>query len=57
MENPTHRFRETNLESQIKSKSVMSWSSRRKKEGIFVIFVLPEGLFLNICVISKCIVY
>ena len=57
MENPTHRFRETNLESQIKSKSVMSWSSRRKKEGIFLIFVLPEGFFLNMCVISKCTVY
>ena len=50
MENPTHRFRETNLvfqliqESQIKSKSVMSWSSRKKKEGIFctVYFVRRE---------------
>ena len=28
-----------------------------KKRAFFVIFVLPEGLFLNICVISKCIVY
>ena len=40
MENPTHSFRETNLvlqlmqESQIKSKTVMSWSSQKKKEGI-----------------------
>ena len=39
MENPTHSFRNTNLvfqliqESQIKSKTVMSWSSRKK--GIF----------------------
>ena len=50
MENPTHSFRETNLvlqliqESQIKSKTVMSWSSRKKKEGIFctVHFVWTE---------------
>ena len=40
-ENPTHSFREKNLvfqliqESQIKSKTVMSWSSRKKKEDIF----------------------
>ena len=53
MENPTHAFRETNLvlqlilESQIKSKTVMSWGSRNKK----------EFLFFNICVLSQCIVY
>ena len=41
MENPTHSFRETNLvfqliwEMQIKSKTMMSWSSRKKEEGIF----------------------
>ena len=43
MEIPTHSFRETNLEtnlqiikeSQIKNKTVMIWSPRRKKEGIF----------------------
>ena len=41
MVNPTHCFREKNLlleliqELQIKSKTVMSWSSRKKKEGIF----------------------
>ena len=41
MENPTHSFRETNLvlqliqESQIKSKTMLSWSSRKKKEGVF----------------------
>ena len=39
MENPTHKFRGTNFvlqlieESQIKSKPVMSCSSRKKKEG------------------------
>ena len=41
MGNPTHSFREMNLvlqliyESQIKSKTVMSWISRKKKEDIF----------------------
>ena len=41
MQNPTHSFGETNLmlqliqESQIKSKTVMSWSSQKKNEGIF----------------------
>ena len=52
MENPTHIFRETNLglqlieESQIKSKTVMRWSSPKKKEGIFgtVYFVRKKFL-------------
>ena len=37
MENPTQSFRETNLVegSKIKNKTVMSWSTRKKKEGIF----------------------
>ena len=41
IENPTHSFREMNLvlqliqESQIKNKTVMSWRSQKKKEGIF----------------------
>ena len=41
MENPTHSFRETNLvlqlmeESRIKCKTVMRWSSRKKKRGHF----------------------
>ena len=41
MENPTRSFRDKNLvlqlvwESRIKSKSVMSWSSQKKKECIF----------------------
>ena len=41
MENPTHNFREKNLvlhliqQSQIKSKTVMSLSPRKKNEGIF----------------------
>ena len=51
MENPTHRFRETNLvlhliqESQIKSKTEMSWSSRKKKEDIFCTAYLVQSNF------------
>ena len=54
MENPTHRFRKTSLElqliyeSQTKTKTVMSWSSRKKSKGIFVFFlpfILSEGIF------------
>ena len=63
MENSTHSFRETNLmlqriqESQIKSKTVVGWSLR-KKEGIsYTVFFLSEGIFCNICVSSQCIVY
>ena len=47
MENPTRTFRITNLilqliqESQIKSKTVMSWSLQNKKEGIFVPLICP----------------
>ena len=60
MENPTRSFREMNSVLQlmwklwIKSKTVMSWSSRKKKEYIFI---LSEGNFFNICVLSHCIVY
>ena len=63
MENSTHSFRETNFmlqriqESQIKSKTVVGWSLR-KKEGIsYAVFFLSEGIFCNICVSSQCIVY
>ena len=47
MENPAHSSRESNLvliESQIKNKTVRSWSSQKKKEGIFcnVYFVQME---------------
>ena len=63
MENPTHRFRKTNLElqliyeSQTKTKTVMSWSSRKKSKGIFVFFLpftLSEGnfFFQHLCFIS-----
>ena len=62
MENRTHSCRETNLvfqliqESQIKSKTEMSWSLRKINEGMFVPFILSEGIFL-IYVLSQCIVY
>ena len=54
MENPTNSLKETNLvlqlkqESQIKSKTVMSWSSRKKKDDVN---------FFNICVLSQFIAY
>ena len=63
MENPAHRFRETNLvlqfilESQIKSKTV-SWSSRKKNESIFcTVYFVRRNFFINICILSQCIVY
>ena len=58
MENPAYSFRETNLvvqliyESQIKSKTVTSWSSRKKKEGIFCTVYFVRREFFNICVLS-----
>ena len=36
---------------------VMSWSSRKKKEGFFVPSILFEGNFFNIYILSQCIVY
>ena len=56
MENPTYSFRETILvlqlmsELQIKSKTAMSCSTRKKKEGIFcTVYCLfcPKGVFLR----------
>ena len=63
MENPIHSFRETHLvlqltkESQIKSKSVMSWSSRKEKQGVFCSVYFAWSNFFNICVLCQCIVY
>ena len=63
MENPIQSFRGTNLvlqlieEWQITGRTVMSWRSQKKKEDIFVPFIFSEGNFLNICVLSQCIVY
>ena len=59
MENPTHIFREANLvlqlikELQIKSKTLMSWSSWKKNKGIFC----TEVNFFKIYALSQCIVY
>ena len=57
MENPRHTFREMNIvfqlvsESWIKSKAVMSWSSRNEKEFIFLWRLFcPKEIFLNICI-------
>ena len=53
MKNPTDSFRGTKLvlqlieELQIKSKTAMSWRSRKKKENIFVTKNLSEGFFLT----------
>ena len=35
----------------------MSWSLQKKKEGIFVPFILSEGDFFKICSLSECIVH
>ena len=61
--NSTHIFTETNLvlqlieESRIKSKTVMSWSFRKKKRGHFLysLFCRKE-IFSDLCFISMCIV-
>ena len=54
IENTTNGFRDTNLvlqliyESQIKSKTAMSWSSRKKKEGHFLYRLFcPKAIFLR----------
>ena len=41
---------------RIKRKTVMSWSSWKKKERI-VKFVLSKENYFNICVLSYCVVY
>ena len=56
MQNPTYCFRERNLvpqllELQINSKTVMSWSSQKKKMAFFVPFILSERNFFKICFI------
>ena len=42
---------------KLKVKLRWVWSSRKKKEGIFLPLTLSEGIFFNICVLSPCIVY
>ena len=59
MENPTKSFREMKLvlklvqELGIKSKTEMSWSPREKKSAFFVTFILSEGNFFNVCILSQ----
>ena len=36
---------------------MMSWSSRKKKEAIFVPFISSEGKLFKICVLSQCILH
>ena len=59
MENPTYSFRETKVvlqlisKSQIKSKTVMNWSSQNKKEGKFcTVYFVQRELFCDLCFIS-----
>ena len=53
MENPTHSFRETNLvlqlieESQIKSKTLTSWSSWKKKGYFLYRLFCPKEILLT----------
>ena len=64
MENLTHSFSEMNLvlqlvwELRMKSKTVMSWSSRKKKgDDIFCNVYFVRRNFFKICVLSRCITY
>ena len=66
MENPTHSFRETNLEAcalavykNYKLKVKLWWAGgwKIKIRAFFVAFILSEGNVCNICVLSQCIVY
>ena len=63
MENPAHIFRQTNLvlqliwESQIKNKTVMSWNSWKKKEGIFYTIYFVQRIFFHICLLPQWITY
>ena len=56
MKNPTHALGETNLhlklESQIKSKTVMSWSSRKKKNTYFLTIILSYYFLTSMFFIS-----
>ena len=41
--------------NEIEKKNV--GARERKKRAFFVPFILFEGIFFNICVLSECIVY
>ena len=59
MENPTHNVREKikliKSKKQIKSKTVMSWSSLKKKEGICCTICLKEILCFILCWFFFCV--
>ena len=64
MGNSTHSFRETDLvcfssckNRKLKVKRWWVGARERKKRASFVPFILPEGDFFNICVLSQCIKY
>ena len=57
MENLTEPCASAHKESRMKSKTVMNWSSRKKKNVFFVTSILSEGKFFNTCVSSRHIVY
>ena len=62
MKNPWITFWETNLVLQlmlklrIKSKTAMSWSSRKKKHSIFCNIHFAQKEFFNICIFIQSIV-
>ena len=64
MGNSTNSFRETDLvcfssckNRKLKVKRWWVGARERKKRASFVPFILPEGDFFNICVLSQCIKY
>ena len=64
MGNPTHCFRERESlcfssykNRKLKVKLWWVGARERKKRAFFVPFILSEGNFFNICVLSQCIVY
>ena len=63
MVNSTHSFREANLvlqliwQSQVKVKLWWVGACKRKKREFFKLFILSEGKFFKICVLSQCIEY
>ena len=42
---------------RIKNKTEWFGACERKKSALFLTFILSEGNFLNICILSQCIVY
>ena len=63
MKNPTHSFKRRTLcfssykNRKLKVKLWWVGARERKKRAFFVPFILSEGIFFNICVLSQCIVY